>query len=41
MNQKAHTIKKIFSTETSISVLINASPEKVWGILTNVQGYKN
>ncbi|MFZ2593443.1 MAG: SRPBCC domain-containing protein [Minisyncoccia bacterium] len=41
MNQKAHTIKNLFSRETTVSVVINATPEKIWGILTNVQGYKN
>jgi uncharacterized protein YndB with AHSA1/START domain len=41
MNQKAHTIKKVFSRETTVSVVIHAAPEKIWDILANVQGYKN
>lgn len=41
MYQKAHTTKKLFSRETTVSALINASPEKIWNILADVQGYKN
>ena len=41
MKQKAHTIKKIFSRETSVSAVINATPEKIWQILVNVPNYKN
>lgn len=41
MNQKAHTIKKLFSRETSVSVLIKTTPEKIWQILVNVGNYKN
>jgi uncharacterized protein YndB with AHSA1/START domain len=41
MNQKAHTIKKIFSRETSVSTVINATPEKIWQILVDVNNYKN
>ena len=40
MNQKAHTIKKLFSRETTVSTLINATPEKIWQILVNVSNYK-
>ncbi len=41
MNQKAHTTKKLFSRETSVSALINATPEKIWQILVDVSNYKN
>jgi hypothetical protein len=41
MNQKAHTTKKIFSRETSVSLHIGATPEKIWNILVDVQVYKN
>ena len=41
MNQKAHTIKKLFSRETSVSTVIKATPEKIWQILVNVSNYKN
>lgn len=41
MNQQAHTIKKIFSRETSVAVVIHATPEKIWQVLTTVSGYKN
>ena len=41
MNQKAHTIKKLFSRETTVSTLINAEPEKIWNILVDVGSYKN
>lgn len=41
MNQQAHAIKKLFSRETSVSIEIDATPDKIWQILTNVTGYKN
>lgn len=41
MNQKAHTIKKFFSRETTVSAVISASPEKIWDILVNAGNYKN
>ncbi len=41
MNQKAHTIKKVFSRETTVSTVIHATPEKIWQILVNVGNYKN
>ncbi len=41
MNQKAHTTKKLFSRETTVSVLINTEPEKIWKILVDVANYKN
>ncbi len=41
MNQKAHTVKKVFSRETAVSILINATPEKIWQILVDVGNYKN
>ncbi|MCL9971920.1 MAG: SRPBCC domain-containing protein [Candidatus Pacebacteria bacterium] len=39
--QKAHTTKKFFSRETSVSIVINATPEKIWEILATVGNYKN
>ncbi len=41
MNQKAHTVKKVFSRETTVSAVIHATPEKIWQILTDVGNYKN
>lgn len=41
MNKTAHTVKKMFSRETTVSIVINASPEKIWNILTNVPDYKS
>ena len=41
MDQKAHTIKKLFSRETIVAVNINATPEKLWQVLTNLNDYKN
>lgn len=41
MNQKAHTIKNIFSRETTVSIFINATPEKIWQILTNLSDYNS
>ncbi len=41
MNKKAHTTKKLFSRETTVSTLINTEPEKIWNILVDVGNYKN
>jgi len=41
MNQKAHTSKNIFSRETTVSILINVTPEKIWQVLTNLSDYKS
>jgi uncharacterized protein YndB with AHSA1/START domain len=39
MNQSAVTTKTLFSRETTVSITINATPEKIWGILTDVHSY--
>jgi len=39
MNQKAETIKKLFSRETSVSVDINADASTIWGLLTNTSDF--
>lgn len=36
---KAHTVKKIFSRETTVSIEINSSADNVWKLLTNAHGY--
>ncbi|MCE7993531.1 MAG: SRPBCC domain-containing protein [Roseivirga sp.] len=36
---KAKTIKTTFSTETAVSIEIEASPEVVWALLTNASDY--
>ncbi len=36
---KAHTTKSTFSRETIVEADIRASAEKIWGILTNLNGY--
>lgn len=38
-NGKARTTKTTFSRETSISIEVNASPSKVWALLTNTSDY--
>ena len=39
MNQKATTIKKTFSRETSVSASIEADPAIVWALLTHAADY--
>jgi len=39
MNQKATTIKKTFSRETSVSASIAADPAIVWALLTHAADY--
>jgi uncharacterized protein YndB with AHSA1/START domain len=34
-NAKAHTVKKLFSRETSVSIDINADTKVIWALLTN------
>ena len=36
---KAKTIKKTFSRETSISMVINSSPQAIWEVLTRASDY--
>ncbi len=36
---KAHTIKKIFSRETSINIEILSTPSVIWELLTNASAY--
>ena len=39
MIQKASTVKKIFSRETTVSIHINADPVIVWSLLTNASDF--
>lgn len=39
MIQKAKTVRKTFSRETSVSVDIQADPKIIWGLLTNAENY--
>jgi len=38
-NGKAVTVKKTFSRETSVSIVIKASPATIWALLTNAKDY--
>ena len=38
-NWKATTVKKTFSRETTVSINIKASPEKIWTLLTNAADF--
>jgi uncharacterized protein YndB with AHSA1/START domain len=35
----ATTIKKTFSRETSVSIIINANSKKIWSLLTDAENY--
>lgn len=39
MNQKAITIKKTFSRETSVKTIITADPAIIWALLTHAADY--
>ena len=39
MIQKAKTVRKTFSRETTVSVDIQADPKIIWGLLTNSENY--
>ncbi len=39
INGKAVTVRTTFRMENAVSIKINASPEKIWKLLTNVAGY--
>lgn len=40
-NGRAETVKRLFSRTTSVAIDIAASPETVWSLLTDVDGFKS
>ncbi len=39
--EKASTVKKIFSRETSVQITIEAKPAVIWSLLTDAANYQN
>ena len=40
-NGQAETVKKLFSRTTSVAIDIDASPESIWALLTDVDSFKS
>ncbi len=40
-NGKASTIKTTYSRETAVHLDIKSTPEKIWRLLTNAEGYRS
>lgn len=40
-NSQAETVKKLFSRTTSVAIDIDASPESIWALLTDVDSFKS